>query len=61
MEREPSMLKFSHPLHANSLLQSLNDTRKNAQLCDGLVVIGADEIPVQKNVLAAASPYFRQV
>ena len=57
--RENSLLKFCHPLHSNSLLQSLNETRKNRQLCDGVVVIGDEEIPVQKNVLAAASPYFR--
>ncbi|ELU05864.1 hypothetical protein CAPTEDRAFT_177887 [Capitella teleta] len=57
--RRENTLRFCHPLHANSLLQSLNETRNNPQLCDGVVVIGKEEIPVQKNVLAAASPYFR--
>ena len=63
MERpnRDNVLRFGHPLHANSLLQSLNETRKNPHLCDGVVVIGQTEIPVQKNVLAAASPYFRFV
>ena len=51
--------KFSHPLHATSLLNQLNEGRKNAALCDGILLIGGEEIPVQKNILSAASPYFR--
>ena len=50
---------FSHPLHANSLLSQLNETRKNPTLCDGVVVIQDKEIPIQRNVLSAASLYFR--
>ena len=51
--------KYSHPLHANSLLNNLNEGRKNPQLCDGVLVISGEEIPVQKNILSAACPYFR--
>ena len=51
--------KLSHPRHANTLLNALNESRKVPVLCDGVVVIRNTEIPVQKNILAAASPYFR--
>ncbi|XP_023932776.1 gigaxonin-like [Lingula anatina] len=54
-------LKNSHPLHASNLLKALNDGRWNPHLCDGTVVIKGRKIAVQKNVLAAASPYFRAV
>ena len=54
-----NVYKMSHPLHANTLLLSLNEIRKNPQLCDGIIVIDGVEIPVQRNILAAASEYFR--
>jgi hypothetical protein len=51
--------ELSHPLHAKTLLDALNENRKNSSLCDGIVAINDIDIPVQRNVLAAASPYFR--
>ena len=56
---EMNTVKFSHPLHAKSVLIALSESRKNPNLCDGIVIIEDKEIPVQRNVLAAASPYFR--
>ncbi|XP_071092154.1 gigaxonin-like [Haliotis cracherodii] len=51
--------KFSCHLHAQKLLLALNDNRHNAHLCDAIVVIGEEKKHVQKNVLSAASHYFR--
>ena len=53
--------RLSHPLHANSLLSALNENRKLPNFCDGVVCVSGEEIPVQKNILAATSPYFRLV
>lgn len=50
---------FSNKVHAKKLLGALNESRKVLSLCDGIVVIGTRNIPVQKNVLSAASNYFR--
>ncbi len=58
-EEKNSGKKYSHPLHANSLLTQLSEGRKNRSLCDAVLVVGGEEIPVQKNVLSAACPYFR--
>ena len=58
-EKADNNRKYSHPLHANSLLSQLNEGRKNPKLCDGILVIGGEEVPVQKNILSAACPYFR--
>ncbi len=51
--------RLSHPLHANTLINALNESRKNPTLCDGVVVLDNTEVSVQRNVLSAASPYFR--
>lgn len=51
--------KFAHPLHAKSILTALNESRKDPNLCDGIVLVEGKDIPVQRNVLAAASQYFR--
>ncbi|CAF1622452.1 unnamed protein product, partial [Adineta ricciae] len=45
--------------HPDSLLEALNDLRLSRQLCDVTIVVGQHEYPCHKNVLAAASPYFR--
>ncbi|KAL3860467.1 hypothetical protein ACJMK2_010590 [Sinanodonta woodiana] len=52
-------VKFSNDRHARKILAALNENRKCTHLCDGVVVIGDARIFVQKNVLAAASHYFR--
>ena len=51
--------KLSCELHAKKLLRVLNDTRKCEHLCDAVVIIDGEEILVQKNILSAASEYFR--
>ncbi|CAF1499619.1 unnamed protein product [Rotaria magnacalcarata] len=45
--------------HSDSLLEILNDLRLSRQLCDVTIVVDEHEYPCHKNVLAAASPYFR--
>ncbi|CAF1122481.1 unnamed protein product [Adineta steineri] len=45
--------------HSDSLLEALNDLRLSRQLCDVTIIVGQHEYPCHKNVLAAASPYFR--
>lgn len=55
---EPNKKFFYHE-HAAKLLKCLNETRERPNLCDATVTIGASRIPVQKNVLSAASHYFR--
>ena len=56
---EGNLSKFTQPLHAKSILAALNEGRKNPSLCDGIVIVGEKEIPVQRSMLAASSPYFR--
>ncbi|GFO04933.1 gigaxonin [Plakobranchus ocellatus] len=51
--------KFQYYEHASKLLRNLNEMRKRPNLCDAVVVIGPTKIPVQKNILSAASLYFR--
>lgn len=56
---EDTNRKFQYYEHASKLLKSLNDIRNRPNLCDAEVVIGSSKIPVQKNILSAASLYFR--
>ncbi|XP_041376545.1 gigaxonin-like [Gigantopelta aegis] len=53
--------KLSCELHAKKLLRVLNDTRSCEHLCDAVVIIDGEEILVQKNILSAASEYFRSI
>ncbi|KAI8792892.1 gigaxonin [Biomphalaria glabrata] len=55
---EPNKKSFYHK-HASKLLKSLNESRDRPNLCDAVVIIGSSQIPVQKNILSAASHYFR--
>ncbi|CAF0742067.1 unnamed protein product [Rotaria sordida] len=45
--------------HSDSLLEILNDLRLSRQLCDITIIVDQHEYPCHKNVLSAASPYFR--
>uniref|UniRef100_UPI00398E409E gigaxonin isoform X1 n=1 Tax=Pristiophorus japonicus TaxID=55135 RepID=UPI00398E409E len=47
------------PQHANKLLKSLSSFREEPLFCDAVLVVEGEQIPVQKNLLAAASPYVR--
>ena len=49
----------SDPQHATRLLRALSSFREESRFCDAHLVLDGEEIPVQKNILAAASPYIR--
>ncbi|XP_037372117.1 gigaxonin isoform X3 [Talpa occidentalis] len=50
----------SDPQHAARLLRALSSFREESRFCDAHLVLDGEEIPVQKNILAAASPYIRE-
>ncbi|KAM4722131.1 gigaxonin [Rhinophrynus dorsalis] len=49
----------SDPQHAAKILRALGSFREESGFCDALLVLEEQEIPVQRNILAAASPYIR--
>lgn len=49
----------SDPQHPARLLRALSSFREESRFCDAHLVLEGEEIPVQKNILAAASPYIR--
>lgn len=49
----------SDPQHPARLLRALSSFREETRFCDAHLVLEGEEIPVQKNILAAASPYIR--
>ncbi|KAG7459267.1 gigaxonin [Solea senegalensis] len=51
--------KFSDPQHSQRLLQVLRTFWQEQSFHDALLVVDGEELPVQKNILAAASPYIR--
>lgn len=53
--------KVSDPQHSQKLLRVLRTFWQEQSFHDALVVVGEEELPVQKNILAAASPYIRSV
>lgn len=54
-----SMTVVSDPQHAAKLLRALSGFREESNFCDALLIVEEQEIPVHKNILAAASPYIR--
>ncbi|XP_070574823.1 gigaxonin-like [Ptychodera flava] len=58
---EKSGLKYSCPQHAKDLLQNLQELRRNNGFYDFTLVIDDKDVPVQRNVLAAGSSYFRSL
>lgn len=54
-----SSCKVSDPQHSQKLLRVLRTFWLEQSFHDALLVVGAEELPVQKNILAAASPYIR--
>nr|CAJ83337.1 giant axonal neuropathy (gigaxonin) [Xenopus tropicalis] len=60
-ESEPqcTMTEVCDPQHAAKLLRALGSFRGESGFCDALLVLEGQEIPVQRNILAAASPYIR--
>lgn len=49
----------SDPQHSQKLLRALQSFRQEGSFQDAVLVLEGEEIPVQKNILAAASPYVR--
>lgn len=56
-----SITKVSDPQHSQKLLRVLRTFWQEQSFHDALLVVGEEELPVQKNILAAASPYIRSV
>uniref|UniRef100_A0A3B3U691 BTB domain-containing protein n=1 Tax=Poecilia latipinna TaxID=48699 RepID=A0A3B3U691_9TELE len=52
-------LTVSDPQHSQKLLGVLRTFWQEQSFHDALLVVDGEEIPVQKNILAAASPYIR--
>lgn len=51
--------KVSDPQHSQKLLRVLRSFWQEQSFHDALLVVDGEELPVQKNILAAASPYIR--
>ncbi|KAM4618988.1 gigaxonin isoform 2-T2 [Polymixia lowei] len=51
--------KVSDPQHSQKLLRVLRSFWQEQCFHDALLVVDGEELPVQKNILAAASPYIR--
>ena len=51
--------KVSDPQHSQKLLRVLRTFWQEHSFHDALLVVDGEEMPVQKNILAAASPYVR--
>uniref|UniRef100_A0A672LGN1 Gigaxonin n=1 Tax=Sinocyclocheilus grahami TaxID=75366 RepID=A0A672LGN1_SINGR len=49
----------SDPQHSQKLLRVLQSLRQDDCFQDAVLVLDGEQIPVQKNILAAASPYIR--
>ncbi|XP_026865488.1 gigaxonin [Electrophorus electricus] len=54
-----SVSVVSDPQHSQKLLRALRSFRQDGSFQDAVLVLEGEEIPVQKNILAAASPYVR--
>ena len=49
----------SDPQHSQKLLRALRSLCKEQCFQDSVLVLDGERIPVQRNILAAASPYIR--
>ncbi|KAG9263192.1 zinc finger and BTB domain-containing protein 21 isoform X1 [Astyanax mexicanus] len=56
-----SLVHYSSPAHAISLLGVLNDQRLRGHLCDVVLVVGENRFQAHRSVLAASSEYFQAV
>jgi len=59
MDSPTSGSKVSDPQHSQKLLAVLRTFWQEQSFHDALLVVDGEELPVQKNILAAASPYVR--
>ncbi|XP_056455064.1 gigaxonin [Gadus chalcogrammus] len=55
----PTGSRVSDPQHSQKLLRVLRSFWQEDSFHDALLVVNGEELPIQKNILAAASPYIR--
>ncbi|XP_040908043.1 zinc finger and BTB domain-containing protein 21 [Toxotes jaculatrix] len=56
-----SLVHYSNPSHALSVLAVLNEQRLRGQMCDVVLVVGDQRYQAHKSVLAASSEYFQSL
>lgn len=56
-----SLVHYSNPSHALSVLGVLNDHRLRGQLCDTVLVVGDQRYQAHRSVLSASSEYFQSL
>ncbi|XP_039193854.1 zinc finger and BTB domain-containing protein 4 [Crotalus tigris] len=56
-----SVVELTDNSHPNSLLIQLNEQRLRGQFCDVTIVAEDTKFKAHKNILAASSPYFKEV
>ncbi len=56
-----SLVHYSNPSHALSVLGVLNEQRLRGQMCDVVLVVGDQRYQAHKSVLAASSEYFQSL
>lgn len=56
-----SLVHYSNPSHALSVLGLLNEQRLRGQMCDVLLVVADQKYSAHKSVLAASSEYFQSL
>lgn len=56
----PTLFYFSNTYH-QALLRGFDELRADAHLCDVTLIAGNAKYPVHRSLLAACSPYFRQM
>lgn len=56
-----SLVHYSNPSHALSVLGVLNEQRLRGQMCDVVLVVADQRYQAHKNVLAASSEYFQSL
>nr|XP_046267271.1 zinc finger and BTB domain-containing protein 21 [Scatophagus argus] len=56
-----SLVHYSNPSHALSVLGALNEQRLRGQMCDVVLVVADQRYQAHKSVLAASSEYFQSL
>uniref|UniRef100_A0A8C4PZY5 Gigaxonin n=2 Tax=Eptatretus burgeri TaxID=7764 RepID=A0A8C4PZY5_EPTBU len=56
---ESDVVTIKDPQHANKLLDNMRSFREDPQYCDSVLVVDGQEIPIQRSLLVAMSPYLR--
>lgn len=54
-----NLVHYSNPLHALSMLGTLNEQRQRGQMCDVVLVVADQRYQAHRSVLAASSEYFQ--